>query len=505
MSPAPLCSSSWAGGVSWVCSEPDRRPRARKRTVLLAADGARFEPASFRDCEGRVFERDGNVYRALSASALEDWRALRDTRFFPEAVDAGQIVATEEVAADEIDLAGLEGGPWVAALRHERVELLSYPAEWSFGMLKQAALLHLDLFLAALDEGFVVKDSSAYNVQWRGTEPVFIDVPSFQKAVPGEPWIGYLQFCEQFLYPLLLTARCDVPFHAWLRGSLEGIGAQEMNRLLGPLDRLRPSLFGHVYLQAKLAGATAAKPQAIRAEVRDLGFGIELIRNNVRRMRKLVGRLEWRRAESEWSSYSSCHNYEPEERRQKEAFVERAAQTGRWRELWDLGANTGHFTRLAAAHAERTVALDIDPLVVDLTYRKLVEEGNPQRILPLVTDLLDPFSDRGWRGVERKGLFERAQPDLLLALALVHHLVIGRNVPMAQVLDWLAGFGAHLVIELPTREDSMVERLLLNRDEHVQEYSLESFERLLGERFELLEREPLARGARVLYFAAPLG
>ncbi|MEM6705874.1 MAG: methyltransferase [Acidobacteriota bacterium] len=397
-----------------------------------------------------------------------------------------------------------EQGPrWVGALRHERIELLSYPAEWSFGMLRRAALLHLDLFLDALDEGLVIKDSSAYNIQWRGTEPVFIDVPSFQKVVPGEPWIGYLQFCEQFLYPLLLTAKRDVPFQTWLRGSLEGISAHEMNRLLGPIDRLRPGLFAHVYLQAKLAGATAAKPQAIRKEVRDLGFGVELIRTNVRRMRKLVSKLEWRRSESEWSTYSTTHNYEPEERAQKEAFVRRAASQRPWRELWDLGGNTGHFTRLAAAHAERSVALDIDPLVVDLSYRQLVEEGNPQGILPLVTDLLDPFSDRGWRGLERKGLFRRARPDLLLALALVHHLVIGRNVPMEEVLDWLAAFGAHLVVELPTREDSMVERLLLNRDEHVQEYSLESFERLLSERFEVLEREPLHRGARVLYFVRP--
>ena len=467
------------------------------------------DPGSFRDREGRVFYSDGEVYRALSEAALADWRDLSQTEFLANALEKGQVVKTSEsenVAAPD---SGNEALSWAGVLHHERIPFVSYPNEWCFGMLRDAALLHLDLLLAALDEGFVLKDSSAYNIQWRGTEPVFIDLPSFQKLQKGEPWVGYLQFCQQFLYPLLLTAYKNVPFQPYLRASLDGIAPADLNSLFGLGRRFKKGVFTHVYLQSKLADMTASKPKAVRKEARELGFSSELIKSNARGLRKLIANLTWRAPSTEWSDYDTeaktGHNYSDEEHELKEAFVERAAATSSWPLAWDLGCNTGRFTRIAARHAETTVAMDIDPLAIERFYQALRLEPASSRpnILPLVNDLVDPSPDRGWRGRERGALLERDRPQLILALALVHHLVIGRNVPMAELIEWLATYGAHLVIEFPTREDSMVKRLLLNKDDHYRDYELGFFERCLEQHFEVLEREAQASGERVLYFVRP--
>src|SRR5205809_3934748 len=182
------------------------------------------EPASFRDPEARVvYSASGEVLRELSPRGREEWKALERTRFFRRALEDGRIVATEE----------LEPG----LLRHERLPFVSYPYEWPFEMLRDAALLQLSLLDEALDEGFVLKDGSPYNVQWRGSRPVFVDVGSFERLRQGEPWAGYRQFCALFLYPLLLQAWKGVPFNPWLRGSLEGIEPAALRGLLSFRDR----------------------------------------------------------------------------------------------------------------------------------------------------------------------------------------------------------------------------------------------------------------------------
>src|SRR5512133_1851854 len=213
------------------------------------------EPASFRDPEARVvYSASGEVLRELSPRAREDWDALERTRFFRRALEDGRIVATEE----------LEPG----LLRHERLPFVSYPYEWPFEMLRDAALLQLSLLDDALAEGFVLKDGSPYNVQWRGSEPVFVDVGSFERLREGEPWAGYRQFCMLFLYPLMLQAYRGVPFQPWLRGAIDGITPAEANRLLSMRDRLRRGVLTHVVLHSRLERRYAAvEGRDVRAEL----------------------------------------------------------------------------------------------------------------------------------------------------------------------------------------------------------------------------------------------
>jgi SAM-dependent methyltransferase len=457
------------------------------------------DPGSFRDREGQVFYSSDRVCRALSALALEEWEALAGADFFIRAMQERRVVNTRRVPLPP-DAPPAPAQAWAGALEHDRIPFISYPYEWSFGMLQDAALLQLDLLAEALQAGFILKDSSSYNVQWCGTRPVFIDVPSFQRHAPNEPWTGYLQFCQLFLFPLMLTAYQDLPFHPWLRGAIDGITPEAANRLLSGRARWRRGVFTHAYLQSRLQAATADARHSMRRTLSDSGFSRELIFTNVRGLRRLVSSFRWRQKSSAWVAYRETHSYTDEDYEAKRRFVATAAAAAPRALVWDLGCNTGDFARVCLDHADYVVALDADPLAIERLYRELRNTGE-QRILPLVGNLTDPSPGLGWQGAERRPLPTRGRPDLVLALALLHHLVIAANVPLDAVVDWLASLGGDLVIEFVAREDPMVQRLLLNKDDRYADYALERLEQALSRNFQIESRLELKSGTRTLIHA----
>src|SRR3954447_9970070 len=319
---------------------PRRRAAGRQQQLrhaqLTMESHAVLDAGSFRDPDSRVFYADGAVLRALSDRGLEDWRALAGTRFFAEALAQGQIVATEEAQVTD-DLPLLRTDRPAGVLRHERIPFVSYPYEWTPGMLRDAALLQLDLFLAALDEDVVIKDATPYNVQFHGAKPVFVDVGSFEPLREGEPWVGYRQFCELFLYPLMLAAWKDVPYAPWLRGSLEGIRPSEMRDLLSFRDRFRKGTTTHVFLHARLERSYAARGRTggdVRQELKRAGFNKQIVRANVAKMRKLVGRLEWQPPKGVWTEYRADNSYTDDDTSRKLAFVTDVASSGRHSLVW---------------------------------------------------------------------------------------------------------------------------------------------------------------------------
>ena len=461
----------------------------------------RVERGSFRDPDSRVFYAGDAVHRALSERGLADWEALAATSLFREKVAEGKLVGTEQLTEPNGLPTELDPGRVAAVLRHDRVPVVSYPYEWTFGMLKDAALLQLELLLAALDEGLILKDASPYNVQWRGTQPVFVDVGSFERLREGEPWAGYRQFCTLLLYPLMLQAYKGVPFQPWLRGSLEGIEPAEMRRLLSFRDRFRRGVLTNVVLHAKLESRYADRE--VKQDLKRAGFHAELIRANARKLRKLVQRLDWAPGRTAWSTYGTTNPYDEADAAAKADFVREAAGLRRRKLVWDLGCNDGRYTRIAAQGADFTLAVDADAAVVEALYRDLRAEGS-ETILPLVGNLADPSPGLGWRGEERRPLVERGRPELTLALALVHHVALTSNVPVRDFLDWLAELRTELVIEFPTRDDPMVARLLARKGPGANpDYDTETFERALNERWRVERRETLPSGTRILYRASP--
>jgi len=458
---------------------------------------AQPEPGSFRDPDSRVFYAGDEIYRALSGEGMADFDALERSGL----LDDPRIVRTERADLAHVpenllstDIAGL--------LTHEPIPFVSYPYEWTFSMLKGAALLQLDLLLAALDHDLVLKDSTPYNVQYKGARPIFIDIGAFERLRTGELWVGYRQFCMLYLFPLLLQALKGVRFQPWLRGSVDGITATEARAQLSFRDRFRRGLTTNVFLQARLERREVGSAE-IKREVKRAGVERQLISANARRMRKLVERLRWNPPPGTWVGYEQDNAYDSEDIRRKETFVLDVAASNRWQLVWDLGANTGRYSRLAAPRSRCVVAIDADDGAVELHYRRLREVGD-ETILPLTMNLADPSPALGWRGLERKTLLERGRPDLVLALALVHHLSIGANVPVRELVGWLADIGAATVIEFPTRDDPMVQRLLARKREGLHpDYERSFFERCLRESFEVRRSEELGSGTRVLYYATP--
>ena len=438
-----------------------------------------------------------HVRRALSPAGLVDWRALAATDFFTRASEDGSVVATRELDAPEALPEGAAG-----MLGHERIPFVSYPYEWPFGMLRDGAALQLEVLLGALAEGLTLKDASPYNVQWRGSAPVFVDVGSFERLREGEPWAGYRQFCMLFLYPLMLQAYKGVDFQPWLRGSLDGIAPRQLARLMSRRDALRPGVLAHVRLHARLDAGHGGAERDVRGELRDAGFASELIAANARRLLKLVRRLEWAPERSVWTEYGTSNSYSHEDADHKADFVRAAVATGDWDLTWDLGANDGRFSRIAAERSRYVVAIDADHGAAEHLYRGLRADGE-RAILALTLDLSDPSPGLGWRGLERHTLAGRGRPDLVLCLALVHHMAIAANVPPAQWLAWLRGLGAQLVIEFALREDPMVQRLLAAKSHAHADYDVDRFEELLSELFVVERSQALGSGTRRLYFARP--
>ncbi|MCM0679121.1 class I SAM-dependent methyltransferase, partial [Micromonospora phytophila] len=423
--------------------------------MALSHSGLRGEPGSFRDPANRIFHLGDDVLRGLDEQAALQWRALAASDFFPPLLAAGKVCGTE--VAEPALLPSGDG--WAAVLRHERIPFVSHPYEWSFGMLRDAALLHLEIVRAALPAGFTTKDGSAYNLQWRGAQPVFIDVGSFTPVRDGEPWAGYRQFCQTLLYPLLLGAHLGLDFQPWLRARVDGIEPDEMRPLFRGARRLLPGVLTHVHLHGAMQSRNAgASTTDVRAQLRAAGYSREMALATVRGIEKLVRRLDRPPAASHWADYQRTCAYTADDRAAKERFVAEAMVGGpRPRLVLDLGANDGRYARLAARHADYVVAVEQDPTVVDELYRALRAEGE-RRILPLVMDLADPSPGGGWRGVERASFADRADADVVLALAVVHHLAIGRNVPLPEVVDWLVGLaapGGRIVVEFVHPEDPM--------------------------------------------------
>lgn len=461
-------------------------------------DGS-FDPGSFRDPASRVILNGDRIERVLTEQGLADWEALASTNFFGREVESGRLIATQlrpgrlEPDSDKSD------GVW-GVLSHARIPFWSYPYEWSFSMLKAAAGLQLDLLAGALDEGLTIKDATPYNIAFDGSSPVFIDIGSFRRYEAGEPWLGYGQFCRMFLYPLMMRAHAGIPFQPLLRGSIDGIAPDHIRSVMRGSRVFSPGAMLDVVMQARAERSLESSKRDLRQELSSAGFSIEMIKANVKRLTGVVEKTVWQPNASTWSDYNACSHVSMQ-RGPKEDFVSDVANSQRRHLIWDLGANDGHFSKLASRNADLVVAADADELVIDRLFQSLAE-GGPGNVLPLVVDLADPSPGLGWRGKERRRLEDRGRPDLVLVLALIHHLVISANLPLAEVIDWLASLQAEVVFEWVPPDDPMARQIALNKRKHEihADYTEESLRALLHDRFEIRAESPL-EGRKLLHLS----
>lgn len=460
----------------------------------------RPEGGSFRDRQGRVYRVGDRVLRGLSAEALDHFRQLAQQDFYRQLVREGKLIATHELDPGEVPLDAGAVAQWHGFVEHQCVPVISWPYEWSFAMLRDAAQLQLEITTAAVAAGWTCRDATPYNIQWMDGRPVFIDIPSLAPLAPGEPWAGYRQFCELFLFPLMLQAYRGVHFQPLLRGRIDGVGLQDMAGLMrGLRNWWRPGVKSHVWLQARFDRRLGGTERNLRSELKSAGFHRELILANLRRLQKLVARLDWAGHGTEWAEYESFHNYSAADHERKERFVAECAAGLQPGTAWDIGCNTGQFSRLVARHAGQVLAMDIDHGAIDALHRELRAEG-PSNILPLLQDVADPSPAWGWRHRERSPLPERSRPDLVLCLALLHHVVITANIPLAEFVEWLAELTPALLIEFVSPEDEKVEALLRNKEDLYRDYERTNLEAELARHYRTERTLTLDSGHRHLYF-----
>ena len=446
-------------------------------------------PSSFRDPSGFVFLRDGAVYRRVNRAYAQHYEHLMGSGLYEALIEEGLLVAHEELPIES-------AGEAYRILRPRQVPFISYPYEWCFGQRKDAALATLRIGELALDHGMSLRDASAYNIQFLDGRPVLIDTLSFAVWKTDAPWAAYRQFCQHFLAPLALESLVDVRLGQLLRVHIDGVPLDLASRLLPASTRLRPGLAMHIHSHAKSQARHAKDPYAgsRRARLPERAF-----RGLLDSLHAIVGKLAWSPGRTEWADYDRTgDSYSDAALAYKEKVVGAFLDAVQPSTVFDLGANTGRFSRMAAERGAATVAFDGDASAVEIAYRRGRANGDAQ-VLPLLCDLTNPSPGLGWAHVERASLVQRGPADLVLALALIHHLAISNNVPLGRVAELFARLGAWLVVEFVPKSDPKVVTLLATREDVFPTYTPEGFEAAFSDRFTTERREPITGSERVLY------
>jgi len=456
----------------------------------------RFDPASFKDPAGRVFYADDHddwIGRTLTGDAHANLQAAEREGLLSALVADGLLVESEFVRASDLGLRDPGLGPH--ALKQRRIPFVSYPYEWSFEMLRDAALATLAILERALGAGFVLKDATGFNILFDGVVPKLVDVPSIEPYVEGRVWAGYGQFCRSFLFPLLLAAYRDVDVQALVRGTLGEVPVGVAANLFSLRDYSHPGVLKDVILHARLERTFGRSTAAVKRETSAGAYPKALLVASVRRLRRLVEGLKRPGSPSEWSAYESSCSYSDADRADKESFVTRALGDRRLARVVDLGCNTGAYSRIALAHAGHVVALDLDSRAIDGLYRQATRGA---RLSPVVASLLNPTPAMGWALEERRSLLERIPSNAFLALALIHHLRIAGGVPLAAIVTQLFAIAPEGIVEWVAKEDSQVQAMLALRPDVYDDYAWPTFEALLAQHGEVVAVHETHAGRRRL-------
>jgi len=447
--------------------------------------------ASFRDPSGFLFWMDGELYRQVNQIYSQEYTQLIESGLYEELASIGRIVTH-----DEMDISPIKPEISYKVIKPELVPFISYPYEWAFSQLKEAALVTLSIQKRALNLGMSLKDASAYNIQFYKGKAILIDTLSFESCKDGQPWVAYKQFCQHFLAPLALMAKKDIRLNQLMRIYIDGIPLDLASKLLPSPTKLNLGLMMHIHLHAKAQKKFGDKALDFSEEKKEMSknaqFGlIESLKNTIKK-------LSWKPSGTEWGNYYEITNYTDTGFLYKKQLIAEWVKDIKPAEVWDLGANTGVFSRLASEQGAFTVSFDIDPAAVEQNYRQM-KKDKEKSLLPLVLDLTNPSSAIGWHNRERESIIDRAPVEMVFALALIHHLTISNNVPFSQLSKFFSEIGKWLIIEFIPKSDSQVQKLLQSRIDIFSEYTREDFERIFEKHYAIHKKEKIQESERYLY------
>lgn len=449
----------------------------------------KVHPASFKDPAGFVLIRDELVYRQVNQCYQPHYDQLINSGLYQELVEEGLLIAHKEIPEN---LSGSKQR--YKTLLPAQLPFISYPYEWSFEQLRDAALLTLSIMRKAIRRNMILKDATPFNIQFVSGKPLFIDTLSFENYTSTEPWVAYRQFCETFLFPLYLEHYLRIDCIPWLKHYLTGIPVAETARLLPWKSRWNLGVRLHVLLQRRYSGHV----ENTASSGKQLVFSRQKLENLLQHLEAIISKLAPGYPDkSTWSNYYEETILGKAYLQEKEQLVRQFCAGRIFGRVLDLGANDGHFTRILARAGSQVIAADSDSRCINTLYETLKQ--HPLPIYPLVLDLSNPSPALGFAHTERMAFSTRAKADLVLALALIHHLVIGRNISLPVLAGWLAGLGPELIIEFIPREDEKVLQLLAARKDVFQDYDQAGFELAFTQFYQIEEQIPISGTARTLY------
>jgi hypothetical protein len=460
-------------------------------------------PASFRDPSGFIFEKDGIYYRQVNQVFGEHFQFFIKSGCYTHLVENKWLLSHDEIKEN---LTGRDN--WFTTLKPEQLPYISYPYEWSFDMLKDAALLTLRLMQESIPYGVSLKDATPYNIQLHKARMVFIDTLSFEKYDPSQPWIAYRQFCECFLGPLLLAHYSKQPLQNLMLAWPDGIPLGIIKSLLPWRSRFSFFTYLHIHLHEKLTspGQLPRSKNGVFSKTKML--------NLIRSLESIIKKLKAPSAATNWSNYYEEAGQRGDYIHQKKNIIETwlndipGIQTA-----IDFGANDGYFSQLLSSYISAktggagntifTISAEADAICVNNLYRHCRQQAIPF-LHPLVLDIANPSPANGVNNKERKSFTERTKTDLALALALIHHLCIGKNMSFAQCADFFAGAAGQLIIEFVPKTDSKTRLLLLHKKDIYHHYSPEEFEKEFSKQFSIQKKEKIPGTERILYLMKKL-
>ncbi len=447
------------------------------------------EGSSFRDPSGFIFFVKNTLYRQINKSTQQDFDFLINSGLYQKLIKKKLLVSHQQ-SPNKLAITKKA----YKIIKPQIIPFLSYPYEWSFSQLKDAALLTLKIQEIALEHNMNLKDASAYNVQFIGCQPIFIDTLSFEKYKQGQPWIAYRQFCQHFLAPLALMAKSELRLNLLLRNFIDGIPLDLASKLLPSVTKVNFSLLAHIHLHAlnqkRLSDTRIDKKKFKMTKFQMISF--------INNLQSTIKSLKIKKEQTEWGKYYTFTNYSDQAFKEKKFLLQQYLQKIKPKSVLDLGANTGVFSQIASQSGAYTIACDLDPLAIEKAYLDS-KKNKDKLLLPIIIDLTNPSPALGWANRERKSFNQRISVDCVVAFALIHHLAISNNLPLDLIAKYFSDLGNWLIIEFVPKKDSKVQILLQNREDIFSGYSKVGFEKAFLKYYQIISSKGIKESKREIY------
>ena len=453
-----------------------------------------IDDGSFRDPDARVAYFNDSVYRIVYPSGFKKFDLIKKT--LQNDSISKYLVETEEVDQEELRLLEIENNKNVRVFKHKKIDYISYPYEWSFHRLKDAALHHLNLHINLLKNDATLIDAYSYNIQFNNYSPIFIDLTSIKDYREGEFWIGHKQFCESFLNPLVLKSKLGINYNNWFKGNLEGIDTGELSKLLKFQHMFSWNIFYNIFLLNYFEKKFKKNEDLKITKNKKLkkSYYLSILTNLV----NFIDSLKPKKESSVWGEYSRDNTYNDEEKKNKYEFISNYLNKTKFNKVLDLGCNNGEYSKLAIqSGCKSVVGLDYDLNAIDEAY--LISKKERLNFLPLYFDVSNPSSDIGWNQKERKGFKGRLNFDFVLALAFEHHLTIAKNIPLEDVVSWITSLAPNGIIEFVPKNDVTIQSMIKLKGDIFPNYNLENFKNFLSKNTKITSEKIVSKSGRTLF------